>query len=139
MEEDFGSLLYKNLFNILNSTATEESQNDQEDTLYQLNCLDELLTIINNVSNSLEVNILEEDRENLLNISNAFDQLRKELLHSQSRHSIDATKCIILERYVAKTGQHGRPKIIIEKEVLEELRGLGFSWVKIAKMLNVSR
>ena len=133
MEENFGSLLYKNLFNILNCTATEESQNDQENILYQLNCLDKLPTIINNVSNSLEVNILEEDRENLLNISNAFDQLRKKLLHSQGRHSIDATKCIILERYVAKTGQYGRPKIVIKKEVLEELRGLEFSWLKLPR------
>ena len=34
----------------------------------------------------------------------------------------------------------GRPRLNINKDVLEELRGcFGFTWYKISKMLNVSR
>jgi len=33
----------------------------------------------------------------------------------------------------------GRPRFVIPAEMLEELRELGFSWIKIGKMLGVSR
>ena len=33
----------------------------------------------------------------------------------------------------------GRPSIKIPMEMLEELRGIGFTWTKIAQMLGVSR
>lgn len=37
------------------------------------------------------------------------------------------------------TGQAGRPSFQISQEVLEDLRGFGFSWQKIANILGVSR
>ena len=38
-----------------------------------------------------------------------------------------------------KVGNCGRPFLKIPVEVLEELRGLGFTWSKIAEMIGVSR
>lgn len=138
--DDFGSSLYKNLHDILDWAEENQSNGNEEDILYQINRIDELLILINNISNSLEVNISVEDCEELLRISNVFDQLRKELVHMQSRRSTDATTCTILTKYFTKTeGEPGRPKAMISQEVLEELRGLGFSWSKIARILNVSR
>lgn len=40
---------------------------------------------------------------------------------------------------VRQTGQPGRPSFNISAEMLEDLRGYGFSWTKIARMLGVSR
>ena len=33
----------------------------------------------------------------------------------------------------------GRPKLQIQSKMLEELRGIGFPWIKIADMFGVSR
>ena len=38
-----------------------------------------------------------------------------------------------------KRSGRGRPSFDIPPAILEELRGLGFTWTRIAKMLNVSR
>jgi hypothetical protein len=40
---------------------------------------------------------------------------------------------------IAQTGGPGRPTYVIPLEFLEELRGLGFTWTKIAAMFKVSR
>ena len=40
---------------------------------------------------------------------------------------------------VRQMGQPGRPSFNISAEMLEDLRGYGFSWTKIARMLGVSR
>lgn len=48
--------------------------------------------------------------------------------------TLRTTKCEVL-----RDGQPGRPKFHIPKEVLEELRGMNFTWDKIAEMLGVSR
>ena len=37
------------------------------------------------------------------------------------------------------TGRAGRPSFQIPQEMLEDLRGFGFSWQKIADILGVSR
>ena len=39
----------------------------------------------------------------------------------------------------SKSSGRGRPSFDIPPAILEELRGLGFTWTGIAKMLNVSR
>ena len=38
-----------------------------------------------------------------------------------------------------KNGRPGRPSVDIPPEVLEDLRGLGFTWDKIARIFRVSR
>ena len=38
-----------------------------------------------------------------------------------------------------KSDSLGRPCLKIPVEMLEELRGLGFTWTRIAEMLGVSR
>ena len=45
----------------------------------------------------------------------------------------------IVPRSLEAQEGHGRPKFKLPQETLEELRELGFSWTKIAKMLGVSR
>ena len=77
---------------------------------------------------------------------------------SNEQHSEVLTHVHFLERTVKLTGQlasivteetdlktfeknggPGRPSVNIPPEVLEELRGLGFTWQKIASVFGVSR
>jgi len=52
-------------------------------------------------------------------------------------NSIETTNCTVLGHDTFMDGRVGRPTIVISKTVLEELRGLGFSWTSVAKMFNV--
>jgi hypothetical protein len=54
---------------------------------------------------------------------------------SQLTHPSDLSDSVLL---VQPRGP-GRPPYAIPREFLEELRGLGFSWTKIATMFQVSR
>ena len=48
-----------------------------------------------------------------------------------------ATDSVTIES--GKSGNLGRPCLKIPVEMLEELRGLGFTWTRITEMLGVSR
>ena len=62
-----------------------------------------------------------------------------------------STECLFMDLFsgngVSQTGSRtfekhegpGRPKLQIQSEMLEELRGIGFPWIKIADMFGVSR
>ena len=78
--EGFGSSLYTSLQDILDWVDSVNTGNsDNEKSLYYFDKIDELLILINNISNSSEFNIPVEDREELNNLSNIFNELRKEL------------------------------------------------------------
>ena len=49
------------------------------------------------------------------------------------------TSAVDLGKPSCKRSGRGRPSFDIPPASLEELRGLGFTWTRIAKMLNVSR
>ena len=49
------------------------------------------------------------------------------------------TSAVDLGRPSCKRSGLGKPSFDIPPAILEELRGLGFTWTRIAKMLNVSR
>ena len=64
-----------------------------------------------------------------------FEQFKQNFLTSD-----DGTRFVTsLPRSVIKTRGPGRPAINIPREILENLRGCGFSWCKVAKMFKVSR
>jgi len=134
--EGFGSALYQNLQEVLDWAASPENHT-KEESLYQFNKIDELLILINKISLP-EFNISIEDRDNLLEISNVFNELRKELL-GYFQTNTNSNELTVLPTVFMSDDKPGRPKIVILPEVIEELRGLGFSWTQIAKILNVSR
>ena len=49
------------------------------------------------------------------------------------------TSAVDLGKPSCKRSGRGRPSFDIPPAILEELRELGFTWTRIAKMLNVSR
>ena len=102
--------------------------------------LDQILTLLHNISTKqIQFEINEEDEVQLLQLFDVYNELKKTLVHWQRNKSKNTTVCTVLNVNTVSEGNPGRPKISIRQDVLEELRGLGFSWEKIAKILNVSR
>ena len=62
-----------------------------------------------------------------------YEKLWSHQLRSQSTH-LSAFPILI-----DQTGRPGRPSYAIAREFLEELKGLGFAWTKIAAMFKISR
>lgn len=82
------------------------------------------------------------DKMELELLSSAFGNVLSSLRHQIALSSM-VRPTTIANISVAKTsgekGKVGRPSFEIPAEILEELRGLGFTWTKIADMLGVSR
>ena len=68
-----------------------------------------------------------------------FEVLLESFSGSYEAHNQHSVCCKFSPTVTKDSGSVGRPKVIIKKESLEELRGLAFSWVKIASILGVTR
>ena len=77
------------------------------------------------------------DKEDLDSIAEAFGDVVCILRRSIITPSTVATDSVTVES--GKSGSRGRPCLKIPVEMLQELRGLGFTWTRIAEMLGVSR
>ena len=83
--------------------------------------------------------IESDDQQQWASLSNAFSDvlvcLQQHLLEFSTRPTTTAQGQCSADC----TGGPGRPSFKISMEMLEDLRGFGFSWRKIAKLLGVSR
>ena len=77
----------------------------------------------------------EQEWRNLIDVFNEicieFKNIRRTLNRPSSLHKRHCD--------VARNHTPGRPKLNVSAEVLEDLRGLGFTWAKIARIFGVSR
>ena len=81
------------------------------------------------------------DKEKLDSLATAFADVLKLLRHHIAIRSVSPTTVAENSFSLGKEKKEtpGRPCFDIPAEMLEELRGLGFSWNKIGEMLGVSR
>ena len=81
------------------------------------------------------------DKEELDSLAAAFADVLSSLNHHIAIKPVTpetlAENCFVPGKQVKETP--GRPRFDIPAEMLEELRELGFSWIKIGEMLGVSR
>ena len=68
-----------------------------------------------------------------------FSELLEKFLHHFGSTASYTSQVITFPNLLVKSEGPGRPLVHIPPEVLEELRGLGFTWQKIASIFNVSR
>ena len=117
---------------------TENVSQDDEftvsGTLGTIDLLDSAVQIM--CLNVRREDISENDARVCSDLQNVFNDLRKclEDLHLNFSSKLN-TYCALRK---LGTGA-GRPRLSIPKETLEELRGMNFSWSKIALMFGVSR
>ena len=85
----------------------------------------------------ISLNLTNEDQETLDSFIAIFHTLTHPYYTSGlGTDCTNSTTCVLTEQYC---NTPGRPKFDIPKEVLKELRVLGFSWVNTSKMFKVSR
>ena len=68
-----------------------------------------------------------------------FSDLFEKFLHHFGSTASYTSQVITFPSLLVKSEGRGRPRVHIPPEVLEELRGLGFTWQKIASIFKVSR
>ena len=68
-----------------------------------------------------------------------FSELLDKFLQHFRNNASRPSRVTSVPCQVVKNGGLGRPSVNILPEVLEELRGLGFTWQKIASIFGVSR
>lgn len=82
----------------------------------------------------------DSEKTQLQKITSAFDDILQVWNHLLSLASITTTTVANLgSNRQANISSPGRPSYNISSETLEGLRGFGFTWGKIAKILGVSR
>ena len=102
--------------------------------LCQITVLDQVVSFLRAVVENDEV-----DRHNWVPLAEVFS----ELLGIVKLHHLELLeRPTIISRLnceVTRTSEPGRPSFNISTEMLEDLKGYGFSWAKIAQILGVSR
>ena len=68
-----------------------------------------------------------------------MSELLEEFLHHFGSTASYTSQVITFLSLLVKSEGPGRPTVHIPPEVLEELRGVGFTWQKIASIFKVSR
>ena len=97
--------------------------------------LDQTISLIRSLKDCCSLD--KREKENLDSITEAFGDVLCVLRRSIITPSTIATDSVTIES--GKSDSLGRPCLKIPVEMLEELRGLGFIWTRIAEMLGVSR
>ena len=142
--DKLGDVLLQNLTKVLDDIEYMLDTN-LETYLLNFDHVQQLIQLLHELSISdLESSYLTiEDSKYLNDLLSCFVSLLNNLISKFNTLSSEwnITSCTTpTELNFGKFKFHsGRPKIDIPKQVLEELRGLGFSWNNIASMFKVSR
>ena len=81
----------------------------------------------------------ETDEKRLRDLRLVFTELLEKILLHFGNSITRPSSVTYLSCQLLKNGGPGRPSINIPPEVLEDLRWMGFTWVKIASVLRVCR
>ena len=124
------------LFKVLDRTG-ECLNADTGQLQAQLVVVHQTVNLLRSITETCDIS--EEDRFEWQSLSRAFS----DILLSVQEHikSLSVRPSSMCERKckVTRTGTPGRPPFYITAEALEDLRGIGFSWEKIASLFGVSR
>ena len=83
--------------------------------------------------------VTDETDLKLVDLRVVFSELLAKFLHHFGSTASYTSQVITLPCLLVKCEGPGGPRVHIPPEVLEELRGLGFTWQKIASIFRVSR
>ena len=83
--------------------------------------------------------VIDADQDQWVSLAGVFSELLACLNEQQPDLLVRPTTTKRMHCSVMRTGQPGRPPQNIPAEMVEDLRGYGFSWQKISEILGVSR
>ena len=117
-----------------------KSQNHEEyesAILIHINLLESTVIILDEISDQEQLN--ENDVKSWKDHVAVLEVLLESFSRLYEAHNLHSVCCKFSPTVTKDSGSVGRPNVIIKKESLGELRGLAFSWGKIASILGVSR
>ena len=83
--------------------------------------------------------VVDADQDQWVSLAGVFSELLPCLNERQRDLLVRPTTTTRMQCSAMQTGQPGRPPLNIPAEMIEFLRGYGFSWQKISEILGVSR
>ena len=107
-----------------------------------VNSILSLITAVDRVVSFLRAasEVVDADQDQWVSLSDVFSDLLAILNERERNLSTRATTTTRMQCSVLRhTGEPGRPPLNIPAEMVEDLRGYGFSWQKISEVLGVSR
>jgi len=103
--------------------------------------IDRCISLLRSILDCCGSELTDKDNKTLDSLSTCFRDILSSMHHRIAINSLSPTTVasVSLNRSSNVDVRAGRPSFDIPSEILEELRGLGFTWSKIADMLGVSR
>ena len=135
---DVESDLPRFLDSVLQRTDQISQTMDEEIVEQHIVVVDETVRLLRILRDSSS-NINASDKETLDNLSSAFSDVLSALQQCSARAAVSPTTVAKNVCPRLKSGEPGKPAFDISAELLEVLLGLGFTYIRIAQMLGVSR
>ena len=108
--------------------------------LLQIDFIDQLVKIVHDLATNLNpLSLCSSDIKDLEELATIMAELNENLCLLYREKSSNTAVCSEIPLTFECSASVGRPRCQISKELLEELRGLGFTWTQIANMFGVSR
>ncbi|CAH3176302.1 unnamed protein product, partial [Porites lobata] len=126
------------LDSVLQRTDQISQTMDEEIVEQHIVVVDETVRLLRILRDSSS-NINASDKETLDNLSSAFSDVLSALQQCSARAAVSPTTVAKNVCPRLKSGEPGKPAFDISAELLEVLLGLGFTYIRIAQMLEVSR
>ena len=118
---------------ILSQTSFARSECHISEVLTHIDLLERTIRLPSQLAN-----IVTDDRQ-LNDLRVVFSELLERFLQHFGNSILRPSRVTIVPCQTVKNGRPGKPSVDIPPEVLEDLRGLGFTWEKIARIFRVSR
>ena len=139
----FGENLYRSLLDALRNVEQDLGSIVQRTSDGQLSSIALHLDLIEQLGATLRsltcLNLTNDDSKDLTSLADIFQEVYQLLFSLYVCKANEATAVSLIPRLYNNSPTPGRPKYDIPKTVLEELRGLNFSWSKVSSMFGVSR
>lgn len=106
-----------------------------------VNSISSLITSVDRVVSFLraEAEVVDADQDQWISLAGVFSELLVVLNERELNLSTRPTSTTRLQCSIRHTGEPGRPPLNVPAEMVEDLRGYGFSWQKISEILGISR
>ena len=121
---------------ILQEDSLNHNESYTSDVLTHIDLLERTIALPSQLS---RVVTDETDLKLLKDLQLVFSELLEKYLQHFGNNTSRQTRVSFLPCSPDKCAGPGRPSVYIPPEILEDLRELGFSWEKIARMFRVSR
>ena len=123
---------------------SHSSEVDGIDPFLAIDLIDQFVCILREIAlpdSEFATPLYSDDLKLINDLADVFEEISQNTLTLYIQNMVRSTKAngVQFPRITRKSGIAGRPRYDVPVMALEELRGLGFSWSRIAYMFGISR